>query len=622
MLKKILIGVGSLLGLLILATVILSFLIDEAKIFEVLTDSVEKETESKFIMNEDSAVSLFPTLGLNLIDVQLIPNDSDNSIVNARQVEIGVTLSSLLTGTVEIKTIRMVGLETKITQQNDISSENPKMRTDAELEAYYAEQRAKLEDGIAGQGLPPIPLDLEVGLLEVSDSAIIMHDPVSGISQTITIKKFNIEDLNTYGELTTINGDISISGETNIELKFQSELAIDLSEGTVKILETGMELGGLTPESVLIEASGDFNLNKETALLDIELSTDQMKAIGSLQRNLYQSPEIDMQLAINLIDPEMLMITDTISAASSQESINTTPVKSSTTLNSTQDENLSFEGLRNLDLRAQLEIDQVSLGPNILREVGASLRIVEGVLTLSEVTGEFNGGLLSLESKLDAKYNKAKFFAEGEFEGIDFNQVASSYGAAGVIAGTGNVSLNLSSSGMTQNEMIKNLSGPVTIKTSDISLQRISLEKTMCQGIALINKKVLSQSFPNNTDFASLGVNLKFHGGKAKIGPFSAELTSIKLDGSGDFDLLSNDFSLGLKGTIFESIGELDPACVLESKYANLVWPMNCEGNINGNSSDWCKVDTANVLAQLGKSTMKEKATKKAKTYIKKLFGG
>ena len=49
---------------------------------------------------------------------------------------------------------------------------------------------------------------------------------------------------------------------------------------------------------------------------------------------------------------------------------------------------------------------------------------------------------------------------------------------------------------------------------------------------------------------------------------------------------------------------------------------MNCEGNLSGNSSQWCKVDTADVLAQLGKSTIKDKATKKAKTYIKKLFGG
>ena len=103
---------------------------------------------------------------------------------------------------------------------------------------------------------------------------------------------------------------------------------------------------------------------------------------------------------------------------------------------------------------------------------------------------------------------------------------------------------------------------------------------------------------------------------------FSADLASLKLVGDGKFDLASNDFALGLEGTIFESIGELDPACVLDSKYTNLIWPMNCQGNLSGDSSKWCKVDTASVLAQFAKETVKDEAKKKAKTYLKKLFGG
>ena len=110
--------------------------------------------------------------------------------------------------------------------------------------------------------------------------------------------------------------------------------------------------------------------------------------------------------------------------------------------------------------------------------------------------------------------------------------------------GNGSVSLDLSSKGSTQKEMINNLTGPVKIKTSDISLQKISLEKTMCQGIALINKKPLSQPFPSNTEFASLDANLIFANGTATIGPLSADLASLKLDGGGKIDLLSNDFSM------------------------------------------------------------------------------
>ena len=84
MLKKISIGIGSLLGLIILAISLLSFLVDEAKIFDLLADSVEKETQSELIIGDDSAVSFFPTLGLNLVEVKLVPNNPTNSSVEAR----------------------------------------------------------------------------------------------------------------------------------------------------------------------------------------------------------------------------------------------------------------------------------------------------------------------------------------------------------------------------------------------------------------------------------------------------------------------------------------------------------------------------------------------------------
>ena len=622
MVKKISIGIGFVLGLIILAIALLSFLVDEAKIFDLLADSVEKETQSELIIGDDSAVSFFPTLGLNLVGVKLIPNNPTNSSVEAREVEVGVTLSSLLTGTLEIKTVRAVGLKTAIIQKNNAQPKTPKALTDEELEAKYAERRSKLEVGVTGEGLPPIPLDLEIGILEIIDAAIAMDDPESKTSQTIEIAELNIRDLNTRGEPSSISGNLSISGDSNIEFEFESELKINLSNGIIQLSNTNMELAGATPESLLIAASGELDLNKEAAQLDIELRTDQIKATGSIQRKAFQSPEIDMDLAVNLIDPAMLVIRDNKAENPSPAINKDNPPEFSKNLNNTQDAPLPLEGLRELDIRAQLRIDEVSLGPNLFKEVGATLRIVEGVLTLSEVTGEFNGGSLSLESQLNAKYNTATFSAEGGLEGVDFNQFAASYGSPGIVEGKGSVSLDLSSKGSTQKEMINNLTGPVKIKTSDVSLQRISLEKTMCQGIALINKKPLSQPFPSNTEFASLDANLTFADGTATIGPLSADLASLKLDGGGKIDLLSNDFSLNLKGTIFESISELDPACLLDSKYANLVWPMNCEGNLSGNSSEWCKVDTADVLAQLGKSTIKDKATKKAKTYIKKLFGG
>ncbi len=337
MLKKISIGIGSVLGLIILTIALLSFLVDEAKIFDLLADSVEKETQSELIIGDDSAVSFFPTLGLNLVGVKLIPNNPTNSSVEARQVEVGVTLSSLLTGTLEIKTVRAVGLKTTIIQKNNAQLKAPKARTDEELEAHYAERRSKLEAGVTGEGLPPIPLDLEIGILEIIDAAIAMYDPESKTSQTIEIAELNIRDLNTRGESSSISGNLSISGDSNIEFEFESELKINLSNGMIQLSNTNMELTGATPESLLIAASGELDLNKEAAQLDIELRTDQIKATGLIQRNAFQSPEIDMDLAVNLIDPAMLVMRDNKAKNSSSAINKEDPPESSKKLNNTQD---------------------------------------------------------------------------------------------------------------------------------------------------------------------------------------------------------------------------------------------------------------------------------------------
>ena len=100
----------------------------------------------------------------------------------------------------------------------------------------------------------------------------------------------------------------------------------------------------------------------------------------------------------------------------------------------------------------------------------------------------------------------------------------------------------------------------------------------------------------------------------------------IVMQGSGDIDLKTMDFGFRMEGQVNNDIMKVSPQCIIDQRYANVDWPVECGGNLASKAGASCKVDVASIAEQIlkneAKQQLQDSVEEKAGSLIKKLFGG
>jgi AsmA protein len=153
-----------------------------------------------------------------------------------------------------------------------------------------------------------------------------------------------------------------------------------------------------------------------------------------------------------------------------------------------------------------------------------------------------------------------------------------------------------------------------------VVLNDVSVEHLLCQAVALTNRESLTASFPENTRFSRLDADIQLADGSARLAPLRAELPQLAITGTGTYQLLDRDFKATLKARLSPELETLDPACRVSKRLTAIDWPVNCAGNAGGSPGDWCKVDTEEIITELGRNEAERKIKKKAGKLLDKLF--
>ena len=173
---------------------------------------------------------------------------------------------------------------------------------------------------------------------------------------------------------------------------------------------------------------------------------------------------------------------------------------------------------------------------------------------------------------------------------------------------------------MLVNELTAALTGPIKLRTEQVVLQDMRVQYMICQAVALTNQEALTATFPANTSFETLSADIQLADGKAKLSPLRAKLAHITLNGTGAFDLLSQDFKAGVKASLSPELEQVDRACRVSKRLTAIDWPVNCKGNVSTDPAKWCGVDTQEIIQDLAKSEGKRKLEKEAGKLLDKLF--
>jgi uncharacterized protein involved in outer membrane biogenesis len=592
MMRYVLIPLAVLLLLVVAAAVLLPLLIDEHKLLARAADELHKQTGATLTVQGDTRLTLFPTVGVSLKDAAITLPQAQQPDLHIGALEVGVRPLPLLSRKIEIDRIELDGVTLHI---------------DAAQLPEHKTVRADQVAAGAGTALA-VPAALNVRELLITGSRL---EVVDGSSTTVVeLNKLKAKNLNLAQQPIALELQLRKPGQKPLELSVQGTARLNLQSQQIMLEGVTSVLSGATPNPVTLHTSGSIDLTQEAGDLDVSLEQGSIQGTGKLHYANQASPRLNATVHFNQFDPALLVLAgpQALTAADKPQ------------VSAARNETLPLETLRLIDTHAVADIDEVHFGVHTINKLHLELTGSGGVIDVSALRGELHGGELDGIAKLDATTDTAILTTGGTLSGVDIAKVLAATNSKPVLSGQATLKWLLHGSGRTSDELISALQGPIKLSTEAVVLPRISVEKLLCQTVALTNNESLKAPFPPDTQFKSLTADIELRNGAATLKSLNAALTGVALNGSGNYDLLKKDFSVDLKARLSQELEQADHACRVSKRLLAFDFPVECAGNVDSKPAKWCQVNVAQVLHELTDNDTRDKLEQKAGKMLDKLL--
>lgn len=224
--KKVLIGAGGVLGMLIVALLIAPFFLDLNSFKPQIAAQVKKATGRDLAIDGPVALSLLPAPSVSVTGIRFLnaPGSRNANMVEVKSVTAKPSVLALLSGNVEMTEVRLV--EPRIVLEINAEGKPNWEFTPSVAEAVPAAPK------------PSSPLPLSLGRLTIENGTLIFSDSRAGLS--IAAEKAMVT-----ASIGSMSGPYSVAGGATVN---GSPLRIDLS--------IGAKAGDGLPTSLALEAGG------------------------------------------------------------------------------------------------------------------------------------------------------------------------------------------------------------------------------------------------------------------------------------------------------------------------------------------------------------------------------
>lgn len=430
------------------------------------------------------------------------------------------------------------------------------------------------------------------------------------LSRRVEVDHFALENL-AYTAVTK-------PGEAPPELDLRGGFSFDQAAGQLHLEDVEATLRGVLPEPVELRLAGPVDVQAQSADLQLALDSGDARGEGTLRYTANSSPEIDAALHLNRFTPALFALAgpEAAAEAGTANSVDGGPA-------------LPIDALRAMDLRADLRIDEVVWEGHLVRDFKARLRVNNGSAILPEVSGKVHGGKLRMKANINAREANPRVNTSGKLASVDIAKLLEAAEVEAVMTGRASLDWELHGAGLTADAIRDSLRGPINLTTEDAVLTAVGVEKELCDVVSTINRESMVTTLPDSSRFEQLTATIQVRGGKAHLQPLKARLPQIGLTGKGELALASQQFTAQFNARLSPELEQLDPACRVNERLTAIKWPVVCAGELSGEPRDWCSVDSAEILKDLGENELKRKASEGLDKHLgegagdalKKLFG-
>ena len=281
---------------------------------------------------------------------------------------------------------------------------------------------------------------------------------------------------------------------------------------------------------------------------------------------------------------------------------------------------LPLSDLAGLNLDLQLTLNQLTMEKLPFENVTLKLDARNGKLDLKQFQSRLYGGSIAASATLDSKAQPAKLSLNSNIDQLPIDRLLTALGEEAPITGKLKLDSQLNTSGNSERQWISQLSGKANLEIVDGTLPDSNLEQQLCQAIATLNRKSLSQDYSRtSTPFTQLKTSASLRNGVATTPDVQIAIPGLRIKGKGTLDLnhmgMDQRLDIILQG---DTRPMPDPACTINKRYVGIEWPVHCRGSL-ADAGQNCRIDQdglSRIVTRLAGDKLTEKIEEKLKDKV------
>ncbi|HSH48774.1 MAG TPA: AsmA family protein [Halomonas sp.] len=265
---------------------------------------------------------------------------------------------------------------------------------------------------------------------------------------------------------------------------------------------------------------------------------------------------------------------------------------------------LPAEWLADAALDLRLRLGELALMDQNFQNVSLAVEGRDGVHRLSEFGADFHSGELQASGELDAREDPLQWALSLTGQELRLGSLLISLGhepppVEGRLSGEG----QLTSRGNSVPVIKRGLNGQLKLGIDEGRLTGTNISRELCTVAAALEGDTPSREWREGTSFEQASATIRLTDGVASSDDLVLNIPGIDFDGKGELDLGSEAFDLRIAARFSEDV---DPACAVNSRLVGVDLPLRCQGQLGGDSSEWCSIDRDALQATLDEALQRE----------------
>lgn len=447
-------------------------------------------------------------------------------------------------------------------------------------------------------------------------------DSVNDIqSLSLTVDKFKAGDWSVVtfaakGEVPDLAFDAK--GETRLKL---SE-AFDLVQLQALALESGLKGATLPrPEmAVKFNADAEYDVSKGMATLSqFKADVDEISVNGEgsfkaadipVIRFAVNSDNIDLDSFLGLGKKEATQAGGENGAGSTTAGTTADPAPAAD-----KNKEPDLSALKGLDVAGTVKLGKFKAANAKLANVLVDVKIAKGVLNLKQFSANLYDGNINMQATLNANGKLPSYKVTNKIRGVQVQPLMIDVADNDVLAGKGDITMNLAGTGLAEKRIRENIAGTVDINFADGAVYGVNVPEMIREARATLKgKKAEYVKEEKKTDFSAMIATIKLGAGKASTTNLDLDSPLLRIAGKGHTNLVSEAIDFKVNTSVVATSKGQGGKQVDE--VADLTVPIDVKGN-------WTEpkfsMDLAGLLKQ--NNELEKKAQKEVERGLEKLLG-